>query len=157
MSLKLHPSYISDIQSIGANLSNLWLKSDVPMFYDSGSTLQIDNPCSMEVINLSDIRFQDRPTITVMDEDGNELYVTQPILVDETYAVATTNNNQTADWNSIVNRPSVFPPDVHTHAFASLTSKPTTLAGYGITDAFTQTLADARYIQITADLDMGTW
>ena len=92
MSMKLHPSYIQDIQSIGKDLSNLWLKTDVPMFYDSASSLQIDNPCSMEVINLSDIRFQDRPTITVMDENGNEIYVTQPILVEETYATTTTIN-----------------------------------------------------------------
>jgi hypothetical protein len=33
----------------------------------------------------------------------------------------------------------------HTHTFASLTSKPTTIAGYGIVDAFTQTAADALY------------
>jgi hypothetical protein len=33
----------------------------------------------------------------------------------------------------------------HTHTFASLTSKPTTISGYGITDAFTQAAADALY------------
>lgn len=31
----------------------------------------------------------------------------------------------------------------HTHTFASLTSKPTTIAGYGITDAYTKTEVDA--------------
>ena len=31
----------------------------------------------------------------------------------------------------------------HTHAFADLTSKPTTLSGYGITDSYTSTQADA--------------
>lgn len=35
--------------------------------------------------------------------------------------------------------------DSHTHAFSAITSKPTTLAGYGITDAFTQAAADALY------------
>lgn len=33
----------------------------------------------------------------------------------------------------------------HTHTFDSLTGIPTTIAGYGITDAFTQVLADALY------------
>lgn len=147
MALKLHPSYVTDIQSIGTNLSNLWLRSDVPMFYDSASNLEIDNPCSMEVINLADIRFRDEPTITIIDEHGNELYVTQPMLVDETFA--NPNANQVSDWNTIVNKPTTFPASTHTHTFASLTSKPTTIADYGITDAFTQTLADARYPQLS--------
>ena len=39
------------------------------------------------------------------------------------------------DWENIENKPSSFTPSSHTHTFASLTSKPTTLSGYGITDA----------------------
>ena len=39
------------------------------------------------------------------------------------------------DWENIENKPSTFTPSSHTHTFASLTSKPTTLSGYGITDA----------------------
>jgi hypothetical protein len=33
----------------------------------------------------------------------------------------------------------------HTHTFASITSKPTTLSGYGITDAYTQTQVDGFF------------
>lgn len=33
----------------------------------------------------------------------------------------------------------------HTHTFASLTSKPTTISGYGITDAYTKTETDKKY------------
>ena len=33
----------------------------------------------------------------------------------------------------------------HTHTFASLTSKPTTISGYGITDAYTKTETDGKY------------
>lgn len=33
----------------------------------------------------------------------------------------------------------------HTHTFASLTSKPTTISGYGITDAYTKTESDRKY------------
>lgn len=39
------------------------------------------------------------------------------------------------DWNAIPNKPLVFAPAPHSHAFGSLTGAPTTLAGYGITDA----------------------
>ena len=39
------------------------------------------------------------------------------------------------DWENIENKPSTFTPASHTHTFASLTSKPTTLSDYGITDA----------------------
>ena len=33
----------------------------------------------------------------------------------------------------------------HTHTFASLTSKPTTISGYGITDAYTKKESDGKY------------
>ena len=33
----------------------------------------------------------------------------------------------------------------HTHTFTSLTSKPTTISGYGITDAYTKTETDGKY------------
>lgn len=36
----------------------------------------------------------------------------------------------------------------HTHTFAEITSKPTTIAGYGITDTFDQVDADALYLTI---------
>jgi hypothetical protein len=40
----------------------------------------------------------------------------------------------------------------HTHTFASLTSKPTTLSGYGITDAFTQTqINDKIFLKSNTD------
>ena len=34
--------------------------------------------------------------------------------------------------------------EVHTHSFASMTSKPTTITGYGITDAYTKTEVDSK-------------
>lgn len=42
-------------------------------------------------------------------------------------------------------------PTAHTHTFASLTSKPTTISGYGITDAYTKTEADGKYLLNTTD------
>lgn len=38
-------------------------------------------------------------------------------------------------WNEITGKPNVFNPAAHSHSFASLLNKPTTLQGYGITDA----------------------
>ena len=39
------------------------------------------------------------------------------------------------DWSIIRNKPNEFTPAAHSHPFASLLNKPTTLQGYGITDA----------------------
>lgn len=39
------------------------------------------------------------------------------------------------DWSIIRNKPNEFNPAAHSHTFASLLNKPTTLQGYGITDA----------------------
>jgi hypothetical protein len=39
----------------------------------------------------------------------------------------------------------------HVHTFASLTSKPTTIAGYGITDAYTKTESNGRYVDLASD------
>ena len=38
-------------------------------------------------------------------------------------------------WNEITGKPNEFNPAIHSHSFASLTGKPNTLQGYGITDA----------------------
>ena len=38
-------------------------------------------------------------------------------------------------WSEITGRPNEFNPAAHSHSFASLTGKPNTLQGYGITDA----------------------
>lgn len=40
-------------------------------------------------------------------------------------------------------------------AFSEVTSKPTTLAGYGITDAYTKTDADSRFVNVSGDTMTG--
>ncbi len=46
------------------------------------------------------------------------------------------------DWNAtsglgvLINKPSTFPPSSHTQAWSTITATPTTLGGYGITDAY---------------------
>ena len=53
----------------------------------------------------------------------------------DVYAWAKAATKPTYSWGEITEKPSSFTPSSHTHTFASLTSKPTTLSGYGITDA----------------------
>ena len=49
--------------------------------------------------------------------------------------------------------------DSHTHAFSALTSKPTTIAGYGITDAYTKSQIDTTFgnYTLTSGLSISNW
>lgn len=51
---------------------------------------------------------------------------------------------------------STFSLSNHKHAWTDITSgKPTTLSGYGITDAYTKTAADSRYVNVAGDTMTG--
>jgi hypothetical protein len=52
----------------------------------------------------------------------------------DVYSWAKASSKPSYSWSEITDKPSSFTPSDHTHTFASLTSKPTTLSGYGITD-----------------------
>ncbi|OLY92308.1 hypothetical protein SAMN05444008_11574 [Cnuella takakiae] len=61
-------------------------------------------------------------------------------------------------WSKLTGVPTSFTPSAHTHPWGTdVTGKPTTIAGYGITDAFTQTLADARYPQLSGSYTNPVW
>lgn len=45
----------------------------------------------------------------------------------------------------------------HTHAWSEITSKPTTISGYGITDAYTKTEDDARFVALAGSYANPTW
>ena len=73
----------------------------------------------------------------------------------ETYhTVLSYINDLGTGWLNILN---TAPTDYVTRwpTFAEVTDKPTTLAGYGITDAYTQTEADGRYVNVTGDTMTG--
>lgn len=54
-------------------------------------------------------------------------------------------------WAQLTGVPATFTPSAHVHAWADITSgKPTTLAGYGITDGLTQAAGDVRYAQLAS-------
>lgn len=50
-----------------------------------------------------------------------------------------TGSGGSVDWANITNRPSTFPPSPHNQNWTTITSTPTTIDGYGISDAYTKT------------------
>lgn len=78
-------------------------------------------------------------------------------VIDGVNAVSVTGNGNAVTSASIdghtltLTKGSTFSLSGHTHTFASLTSKPTTIAGYGITDAYTKAQVDstiAKYLPL---------
>lgn len=57
-----------------------------------------------------------------------------------------------SDWADITGKPSTFPPEAHNQAWSTITSTPTTLAGYGIADAITAATAATTYQPLNATL-----
>lgn len=63
-------------------------------------------------------------------------------------------NDLNSSWDSILkNAPTAYV--TRWPNFSEVTDKPTTLAGYGITDAYTKTETDNRYVNITGDTMTG--
>lgn len=63
-------------------------------------------------------------------------------------------NDLHADWDSLLN---TSPTDYVTRwpTFTEVTDKPTTAEGYGITDVYTMTASDDRYVNVTGDTMTG--
>ena len=59
-------------------------------------------------------------------------------------------------WSEITGKPSWIGDSKPSYAFSEITGKPTTLAGYGITDAYSQTDADKRYVKKAGDTMTGS-
>lgn len=83
-------------------------------------------------------------------KDSGMLGETPPSGYVKQIKVGSTTYNPT---NSVITLGNYASSD-HTHTFASLTSKPTTLNGYGITDAYTKTEADGKYVTIDTEQDI---
>lgn len=60
------------------------------------------------------------------------------------------------DWDEIDNKPSWIGDTKPSYAFSEITNTPTTLADYGITDAYSQTDADNRYVKKAGDTMTGS-
>jgi hypothetical protein len=106
----------------------------------------------MEVLNLSDIRFKDLPTLTIIDENGNEIYVTQPIVVDESFGDTETNSDLMIKWDDVWEKPNFT--DWSTKAF---TDGSTTDVSEGTNLYWTQARFDTAFTaKSTTDLAEGT-
>lgn len=60
-------------------------------------------------------------------------------------------------WSEVTDKPSWVGESKPSYSFADITNKPTTLAGYGITDAFTQSEANNRFAYKGGSNATGTW
>ena len=56
-----------------------------------------------------------------------------------------------SSWDEITGKPSWIGDTKPSYTFAEITSKPTTIAGYGITDAYTKIDSDTRYVTLSTD------
>lgn len=58
-------------------------------------------------------------------------------------------------WDTITGKPVWIGSSKPTYTWSEINEKPTTLAGYGITDAFTKTESDERYVNVAGDTMAG--
>lgn len=61
----------------------------------------------------------------------------------------------TYTWNEISNKPSWIGSTKPSYNWSEIGSKPTTLGGYGITDAYTKTDSDNRFVNVSGDTMTG--
>ena len=61
-----------------------------------------------------------------------------------TYDITHSNNQPYSHWDRIEGKPTTFTPSAHNQAWSTITNTPTTISGYGITDAF-----DGAYSSLT--------
>jgi len=55
-------------------------------------------------------------------------------------------------WDDVTGKPTEFPPEDHEHAWGEIQSTPTTLAGYGITDAIQNGIGDYGGVTLSNEL-----
>ena len=74
-----------------------------------------------------------------------------------TYDVTHSNNQPYGHWDRIEGKPTTFSPSAHNQAWSTITSTPTTLAGYGITDAAASNHNhDGTYLKLSGGTVTGT-
>lgn len=115
--------------------------------------LSLASPCSAYTYaGASGENVQQNPFIAALGggEAGKALFQAADAAAQRT-AIGSPAIADLPTWSTLTGKPSVFPPDTHTHTFGSLTSKPTTLTGYGITDA-----ASSTHTHAASDITSGT-
>lgn len=87
-------------------------------------------------------------TESLVVPSGKTLTIASGATLNATGATITGITTTTA-WADITGKPSTFPPEAHNQAWSTITSTPTTLAGYGIGDAITAASAASTYAPLT--------
>lgn len=145
-------SFQKDV-SIGGNLT-VGGKTALALGYDgshNGKVLKVvQGALSWETDNagLSSVNWgqiTDAPAVS-SSNNGKVLKI-----VNGSLAWATDDSGLSSiNWSQVDNKPATFTPSTHTHSWSNITSgKPTTLAGYGITDAQPLT-SMGNYVTVSA-------
>lgn len=73
-----------------------------------------------------------------------------------TQQINVTHLTDALTWNNISNKPSWIGDTKPSYVWSEIGNKPTTLGGYGITDAYTKTDSDNRFVNVSGDTMTGT-
>lgn len=133
------PKYWPAVATVYVNVSPTIVEEYVTD--DKGNPSLVSNKRSVYVYDsLSDFPVVGRTDLLYIAKDtSTQYYWDGSSYVSVTPSFTETDPVWTADKPSYLtsaSAASTYAPINHTHTFASLTSKPTTLAGYGITDAY---------------------
>lgn len=63
-----------------------------------------------------------------------------------TYTVGDSSGIGTIDWTSVLNKPTEFPPEAHTHLLVDVTDVTATAAELNVLDGITATTAELNYV-----------
>lgn len=111
-----------------------------------------DNVPDANITQSSVVQHQTALTITESQISDLNHFTPSTLLTDYGFTDNSTNWNTAYSWG---NHSGLYSLLGHTHTFNSLTSKPTTLSGYGITDVYTKTESESRYVNVTGDTMTG--
>ncbi|MDF2499299.1 MAG: hypothetical protein K0Q77_13 [Anaerosporomusa subterranea] len=101
-------------------------------------------PTTLDTINELAEALGDDPNFstTVFNLIGTKLGSDEVVTAATANKVLRLDANGKFPWAVLANVPSSFTPAAHNQAWSTITGTPTTLAGYGITDAYTKAAAD---------------
>lgn len=136
-SISITESQISDLQS--------YLTTEVN---DLTQSVVWDNVPDTNITQSSVVQHQAALTITESQISDLNHFTPSTLLADYSFTDNSVNWDTAYSWG---NHAGLYSLLGHTHTFNSLTSKPTTIAGYGITDIYTKTESDGRYLLNTTD------
>ena len=157
-------SLVSTFRSLpGLDVFNYTADSGQTLFQDSdiNGNVLVYHPGAI-IVSMNGILLQNSvdytatsgSSITLLDaaESASELQITAFLAsgaIDSSY-VQSRQAVQDFAYSSLTGVPSTFTPAAHTQDFSTITNKPTTLAGYGITDGYTDadvlSVVDSAYV-----------